>query len=330
MTSVRRHDTFGKGLQFHVALTDITARRLAETALRRAHDELEQRVSERTAELAKANAQLSRTLARMKQAEAALRKSKEHYLELFKEAQAARRETQWLSSLVIQAQEKERKHISRELHDDVGQTLTAVSITLNGVNRNGDGNAEASRLKLAEAQRLLQGIMATLHDFARELRPSVLDELGLLSAIRSAAHGVEEQTGLRVRLRGDPLAEQLSGEQKLALFRIVQESLGNVVRHTHAKRVKITLARTTAGVVLTVADDGKSFDATQRSSSRRKRLGLLGMQERARLANGKFTIRARPGKGTTVQVLIPVKPSAPSANAGDGRTAKRKIRKNKN
>jgi len=240
-----------------------------------------------------------------KQAETALRNSRKRYQELFTEAQAARRETQRLSSLVLQTQEKERKHISRELHDDIGQALTAISLTLNGVKLNGNADG-TNQFKIAEAQRMVEEVMATLHDFARELRPSVLDELGLLPAIRSTIHTLERQSELRVHLSGDPEVETLSSEQKLAIFRITQESL-NATRHAKASRVEIGLGRSGNGVLLTVADNGRSFDAKLHAAARGRRLGLLGMKERARLINGKVSIRSRPGKGTIVSVEIPMK-----------------------
>jgi PAS domain S-box-containing protein len=255
-----------------------------------------------------------RDITERKVAENELRESKEHYLALFERAQAARLELQKLSSLVLQAQEKERKRISRELHDEVGQSLTAVSIALKGARRDGSGVSDAIRNHLDDAQRLLEDAMEVVHDFARELRPSVLDELGLLPALRSAVHELGERADLQVELRADPGAEELGSEQKLVLFRIVQESLNNVVKHAHASRVLVTVARSDEGVHLTVSDDGRSFVAGTDGSVTRKRLGLLGMRERVRLVNGKFDLRAQPGKGTTVKVLVPWKSAFPAAD----------------
>ena len=254
-----------------------------------------------------------RDVSARKRIEDALRKSREHYLALFKEAQRARQSLQRLSSLVLHTQEKERKRISRELHDDVGQILTAISIGLRGINRNGAADASESQRKLDDVQHLLEGAMETVHDFARELRPSLLDELGLLPALRSMLHGVAERTGLRVRLHGDPIAEQLSDEEKLVLFRVTQESVNNVIKHAEAQRVQVTVSRSAEGVVLTISDNGKSFDMARDGSANRRRLGLLGMQERVRLVNGEFSIQGEPGKGTTVRVSIPLKPSAAAA-----------------
>jgi PAS domain S-box-containing protein len=265
-----------------------------------------------------------------KRIEDALRKSKEHYLALFKEAREAHLNLRRLSGLVLHAQEKERKRISRELHDDVGQALTAVSMTLQGVGRNQAAGFTLDRSRLEDACRLLQEAMETVHNFARELRPSALDALGLLPALRSTVHSVEERTGLQIQLRADPVAEQLSSEEKLVLFRVTQESLNNVVKHAGASSVQITVSKTNKGVSLTIADDGRSFDMAREGAASRHRLGLLGMRERVRLVSGEFAVQAQPGKGTTVRVLIPIRRGSlasapePSQNATSPKAPGRK------
>ncbi|MBW8863864.1 MAG: PAS domain S-box protein, partial [Verrucomicrobia bacterium] len=258
-----------------------------------------------------------------KRMEDALRESKEHYLALFKQSRAAHREMQRLSRLVLHAQENERKRISRELHDDVGQLLTVTSMMLKGVSQDGPAQPAVDRRKLDEARRLLQTAMEKVHDFALELRPNLLDEAGLLPALRSTLSSVAEQAGLQVRLRADPSVEQLGPEEKLTLFRIAQESLNNIVKHAQASRVHATVARSAGAITLTLTDNGKSFDAKLGHQAGRRRLGLLGMKERARLVNGKFAIQGRPGKGTTVQVKIPFKKSSSSRRrAGNKPTVK--------
>jgi PAS domain S-box-containing protein len=253
-----------------------------------------------------------------------LRKSKEHYLALFKEAQAARRNLQRLSNLVLQAQENERKRISRELHDDVGQILTAISIGLRGIRTSSAQDPAKYQQQHDDIQRLLEGAMEKVHDFARELRPSVLDELGLAPALRSSLQSVAERTGLDVRLQMDPIAEQLSSEEKLVLFRVTQESLNNVVKHAEASHVDVTVSKNGEHVRLTVADDGKSFDPTKERATSRRRLGLLGMRERVRLVDGDFSIQAQPGKGTTVRVTIPLQPTSAVPGGGASKAAVRK------
>jgi signal transduction histidine kinase len=194
------------------------------------------------------------------------------------------------------------------LHDEVGQALTAISVNLALLKTNGTCDAQAIRRRVADAQHLLQQTMTTVHNFARELRPAMLDELGLLPALRSCLKSFADRTGLRVHLTANPLAEKLNSKQKTVLFRIAQESLTNVARHAQASRVDVAIRKAGANLSMEVADNGKSFHpASKNVAGRRKRLGLLGMQERVRLVNGRFSIKTEPGKGTTVRVLIPFK-----------------------
>lgn len=226
-----------------------------------------------------------------------------------------------LSGQILDAQEKERERVSRELHDEIGQSLTAVSVTLATLRNHGAAKSERFARTIANTQHLLEGTMEAVHRFARELRPAMLDELGLLPALRSHVKSFSERTGLRVHLYTDPAAEKLSGEQKIAVFRIAQESLTNVAKHARASRVKVSLYRAGNGISMEIADNGKSFRAGPENIAKQKqRLGLLGMQERVRLVNGLFSIRPKPGKGTTVRVVIPflMTNSSVKNNVGEG------------
>src|SRR5213082_613711 len=203
---------------------------------------------------------------------------------------------------ILHVQEEERKRISRELHDEVGQALAAVNVNLAVLQR--DGAAEAATWlskKIGDIGGLLLGAMATLHSFARELRPAMLDELGLIPALRSYLRDYAQRTGLSVRFKGSTASERLDGEQKTALFRVVQESLTNVAKHAHASQVDVTLRTVNGGVQILIKDNGKGFAAAgpRRSAKGKKRLGLLGMQERARLVNGHFSVKSATGRGTS-------------------------------
>jgi PAS domain S-box-containing protein len=220
----------------------------------------------------------------------------------------------YFSQKILHAQEEERRRISRELHDEVGQSLTAISVTLAALGNNGAAKSEHFSRTVAGTQRLLEGTMNTVHRFARELRPAMLDELGLLPALRSHVKLFSERTGLRVRLQADPAAEQLTDDQKTAVFRVAQESLTNVAKHARASRVKISLRANGAGICLEIADNGRSFRADPETAAKQKqRLGLLGMQERVRLVNGRFSIKPLAGRGTTVRVTIPFEAAAARA-----------------
>jgi signal transduction histidine kinase len=150
----------------------------------------------------------------------------------------------------------------------------------------------------------------------------MLDELGLLPALRSYLQGLSDRTGLLVRFRGSTLAEALSADEKTVLYRVAQESLTNVVKHAQASQVNVAIRKMPNAICMEVMDNGRSFQpGPDHSAQSKKRLGLLGMQERIRLVNGRFTIKAEPGRGTTVRVMIPLRAqgvSAPVACAQEG------------
>jgi signal transduction histidine kinase len=223
------------------------------------------------------------------------------------ELAALNRDLRSLSDQILHVQEAERQRISRELHDEVGQALMAIHMNLALLERNGAADAHLLKRKIADTQGVLQETMRTVHGFARELRPAMLDELGLLPALRSYLRVFAERTGVRARFRGAPEAEALDSEQKTIVFRIAQESLTNVAKHAHASRVGVTLEKRPGAVRVQIKDNGKAFPVEEQlSATGKKHLGLLGMQERVRLVNGRFAVRSAPGKGTTVCVEIPL------------------------
>jgi signal transduction histidine kinase len=261
---------------------------------------------ETNSKLQERNRELEAEIGQRKKVEMALRQSEKHYRRLFNEAQTMQENLRNLSNKILRTQEEERKRISRELHDEVGQSLTAVSMTLASLHNNGSANGTGASKKLAETQTLLQETMETVHRFARDLRPAMLDELGLLPALRSYLKGFAERSGLRVQFHGNPIVEELQDNQKTVLFRIAQESLTNVIKHAHASRVEVAVRKLKEGVCMEIADNGKSFKSDPIGNPKTKRrLGLLGMHERVRLVNGRFRVTAIPGKGTTIRVVIP-------------------------
>jgi len=263
-------------------------------------------------------AKVTRDMTERKRNEEALRQSEEHHRRLFNEARVMQERLRSLSNQILNVQEEERRHISRELHDEVGQHLTAISVMLATLRNNGAMASDQLSARIAGTQRLLQVTMETVHNFARELRPAILDELGLLPALRSSLDAFGRRTGLRVRFRAGAVAEKLGSEQKTVLFRIAQESLTNVAKHAEASRVDVSLRRVDGGICMEIADNGKSFRVNAaKSLGAKQRLGLLGMQERVRLVNGRFDIKPEPGRGTTVRVVIPFK-GAGVSTAGRG------------
>ena len=250
-----------------------------------------------------ANCSLQREVNKRKQTEKILRAREHRMCELLSESQKLQENLRQYSRQILCIQENERRRISRELHDDVGQTLTAASIVFENLVFSHPSTLEAS---LKDARALLQDATVKVHDFARDLRPTLLDELGLLPALRSYLDRFAARTGLHITFRAAQHAEALGEDEKITLFRVAQESLTNVAKHAHAHTVRVTISRTGPRIRMDVHDDGRSFHPQNfDQAAKRHRLGLLGMQERVRLVNGSFTLLARPGKGTQISVALP-------------------------
>ncbi|MGC3958093.1 MAG: histidine kinase [Verrucomicrobiota bacterium] len=264
-------------------------------------------LEKRNTELAKINRTLQSEIRERKRTEKALRASEQHSRVLFAEARRMEEDLRNLSNQVLRAQEEERKRISRELHDEVGQALLAISVTLAALQQERTGNRETLNAKLADAQRLLQATMESVHGFARELRPAMLDELGLVPALRSYCLGFARRTGLAIQFRSNTLAERLDSDAKTVLYRVAQETFTNVVKHAKASRVTVNLRKIRDCICMEIADNGRSFHPETLNKPQAKlRLGLLGMRERVRLVNGRVVIIPLPGRGTTMRVTIPI------------------------
>jgi PAS domain S-box-containing protein len=254
-----------------------------------------------------------RDIRERKQAEHALRESREHYIKLFNEARAMEENLRQLSNKVITAQEEERKHISRELHDEIAQVLSAANVSI-ALLREPAARNEEFRRKVEDAQRLLEESMEMIHRFARELRPSMLDHLGPYAALQNYVKSFTERTGIKTELHNTAQLERLDQQQGTVLYRVAQESLTNVFKHAKATRVRIRLRQLPRAVCMEIVDNGRAFQLSRptdgAANGHASRLGLLGMQERVRLVNGQFAIESAPRRGTTVRVEIPL--SSPS------------------
>lgn len=270
--------------------------------------ELNETLEERNRQLAGANTKLKREIAVRKKAEKELRESEEHYRALLIQARLMQENLRYLSCQILNVQEEERKRISRELHDEVGQALTAVNVNLGMLRNAARGNRSDLRRKLKDAQVLVEQTMESVHHFSRELRPALLDDIGLIPALRSYVKNFCERTGVQVSFNATPLVEQMEMDQKTVFYRVAQEALTNIAKHAQASQGKVVLRKFKGGVQLEVSDNGKSFRVEEHVSPEqrgRKRLGLLGIQERVRLANGIFNIESITGKGTRIRVWIP-------------------------
>jgi signal transduction histidine kinase len=203
---------------------------------------------------------------------------------------------------VVTAQELERRRLARELHDETGQALTSILLGLRAV-EDARGTDELGTA-IAGVRDLVRSTLLDVRRLAVELRPSVLDDFGLVAALERLTETFSEQSGLTVHF--EPLirgGERLPPEVETALYRIVQESLTNVVKHAHASTVSIVLARGDDSVSLVVEDDGVGFDPEIPSDGG---IGLVGMQERVALLGGRLSIESRPGAGTTFQAEVPL------------------------
>lgn len=220
----------------------------------------------------------------------------------FKEVAQARSTARELSARLIAVQESERRALSRELHDEVGQSLSALLL--------GIGNVAAvlppdtsldARAQLQDLRRLAERMVATVRDMSLLLRPSMLDDLGLIPALQWQAREVSRTKNLNVQVHSDALPEELPDEYRTCIYRLFQEALNNSVRHARAKNVHVNLRCTGRTLQLVVQDDGQGF-----APEREKGLGLLGMEERVAYLHGSLHVDSRPGQGTTISVELPL------------------------
>ena len=198
----------------------------------------------------------------------------------------------------LDAQERERRRLARELHDELGQTLTGIVLLLDGLAREAPSPLQPSVEQVQEASR---GAVERTRDIARGLRPTALDEFGLRSALTTLATGFEERSGLRVRHEVAEDLPALAPEHDLAIYRTAQESLTNVARHAEATAVSLSLEAVNGGVVLAVADDGRGVAAGALHDAG----GVGGMRERAMLVGGRLEIARGPLGGTEVRLEVP-------------------------
>lgn len=208
---------------------------------------------------------------------------------------------------VVSAQEAERKRIARELHDGTGQTLTALGLGLAAAAERVEADPATVRKQLVDMKHMNAQVLQEVHNVISDLRPSVLDNLGLIPALRSHINTFETRTGIQTQLAVQGKATRLEPEVETTIFRIVQESLTNVVRHSAAHSVLVRLEFGETGVELSIRDDGRGFDVARALAGEdgRAAWGLLGIQERASLIGGTAALVSAPDQGTTVRITIP-------------------------
>jgi signal transduction histidine kinase len=202
---------------------------------------------------------------------------------------------------VVEAQELERARLARELHDETGQALTSILLGLKPLERAAD--TPEGRDSIASVREL---VVSTLHEVRRlavELRPSALDDFGLVPAVERLAETFRDQSGIQVDLEALLGEERLPTDVETALYRVIQEAFTNVIKHSGAKRVSILLQRKNGAVMAVVEDDGSGFDP---AGTRADALGLAGMRERVALVGGRLLVESTAGAGTTLVAEVPV------------------------
>jgi signal transduction histidine kinase len=231
----------------------------------------------------------------------------EHESQLrFTEVVSTQQELKRLSAELLSAQESERRRISRELHDEVGQVLSAIMLGLGNL-RSAlcDKNTEEALRQLQQVEDMTQRNASVVRNISLLLRPTMLDDLGLIPALRWLAREVSRTGSMEVDLMAEPFVDDLPDEHRTCVFRIVQEAIRNAARHSGASQVRIyveeRVEENAASLRLSVQDDGKGFDPSQERG-----LGILGMQERVMRLGGAFEVDSRPGRGTIITFSLPL------------------------
>jgi PAS domain S-box-containing protein len=275
--SVSRLDVGGERL-FTITCSDVTEQARAAEELRRAHDELELRVRERTADLEKSNQSLQGEILERKRAE---------------------EEVHELSRRMMRVQEEERRNLARELHDGAAQNLVALALNMAGI-RGAEGLAPSAQAMIEESLRLVENCTSELRTISYLLHPPLLEELGLRRTLRGYVDGFSRRSGIAVTLTTEGELEQLGFDVELAVFRIVQECLSNVHRHAHSTTASILLSRSGQLLNLEIADQGRGL----RSGTDSAGVGIAAMRERVRLLKGHIEIRT--DAGTTIAIRLPL------------------------
>jgi len=219
----------------------------------------------------------------------------------YEEAADARGQLKDLSARLVKTQETERRALSRELHDEVGQSLSAVLVELRNLSTGlRVRSEEQSRVHVETIKGLVENTVRVVRNMALLLRPSMLDDLGLIPALKWQARESSKRTSMDVSVAAELESDDLPDEYKTCIYRVVQEALHNCARHSDATTVRIRVEQQPDHLRLVIEDDGQGFDVHQM-----KGLGLLGIQERVAQLGGKCSVHSKPGRGTTLSVELP-------------------------
>jgi signal transduction histidine kinase len=221
-----------------------------------------------------------------------------------------RTELQKLTRRLINAQETERKELSRELHDEIGQALTAININLNEIEKDIPPECTPKvRLRLAESDAIVEKMMGQIHEISLDLHPAMLDDLGLVPTLRWYGKRFAKRVGVAVEIDAEDFPVQMNSDLSTNLYRIVQEALTNIAKHAHAKKVAIQLSLEHSVFQLSIKDDGIGFNVKKPRDLGfpASGMGLMGMQERVAYIQGSLDIESGPERGTSLLISIPWK-----------------------
>jgi two-component system sensor histidine kinase UhpB len=212
-----------------------------------------------------------------------------------------------LSGRVITAQEEERRRIARELHDETSQALATLIINLDLAEQSLPHELAQTREALRATRRLAAQTLEEVRKLVYNLRPTALDDLGLVPALRWYARDHLDKMGVQVRLEAKGCTERLSPQVETAIFRIAQEALNNIAKHAQARNARVSLGMKDSRLTLMIEDDGRGFDVDEvLRSTEERHLGLFGIEERVALLGGTFNIESQPGHGTRLRVQVPL------------------------
>ena len=206
-----------------------------------------------------------------------------------------------LSARLVEAQEEERRSISRELHDEVGQSLGALLVEVGQLSKLVPPEDRVTQGQIAQIKSVAESAVKSIRDIALLLRPPMLDDLGLVPALEWQAREISRRSEMEVEVQSENVSEALGDETKVTIYRLVQEALNNAATHASAKNAKVTIAQNSDKITVEIADDGHGFDP-----ERQRGMGILGMEERVRRLGGTLTIDSAPGKGSTVDAELPL------------------------
>jgi PAS domain S-box-containing protein len=282
------------GVECRTVVVDISEHRRAEEA--------QSRLDVATA----TNSKLQLEIIRREAVEAALKQSEGNAQRLLRESIKMQRQLRNMSHRILQVQEEQRKEISRELHDQITQTLIGINIHMAAFAKAVKSDPRNVTQSAAPIRRLVIKAVETVHRFAQDLRPAMLDEIGLIPSLISYVRGFPKPKGLEIQFKAFAREVTLDNEKRTVLYRVAQEALVNVAKHAKATKVEVTVLDAPGGVCLEIADNGKSFDIKRIEIKKAtKHLGLIGMRERVGMVGGKFSVESAKGIGTTVRATVP-------------------------